>query len=183
MNYTIRKGILIKANQRFVWNILCDFQNKYFSHIACLNSSKNNRPSALVDNEFIVWKAKQSGDIELDRYKDVELNRKIQSVVYHLRSSGKSTWVEINVEMDFSLRRLNHEFAERCILKNVISDNLVWLKTLIEDRFDQIYDNNLFVNNKLDNSYNAIIRVAREASYLPRIPAGTRMCEPAKILA
>ena len=167
MNYTIRKGILIKANQRFVWNILFDFHNKFFSHIAGFNSNKvANRPSAYVDNEFIVWKAKQPGDIELDRYKDIELNRKIQSVIYRLHSSGKSTWVEINVEIDFPLGQLNQGFANRSVLINVISDNLVWLKTLVEDRFEQIYDKDLFFNHKLDNSYNSIIRVAREAAYL-----------------
>ena len=168
MNYTTRKGILIKANQRFVWNILFDFHNKYFSHIAGFSSNKAlaNRPSAYIDNEFIVWKAKQPGDIELDRYKDIELNKKIQSVAYRLHTSGKATWVEINVEIDVPVRQLNRGFADRSILKNVICDNLVWLKTLIEDRFELIYDKDSFFNHKLDNSYNSIIRVAKEASYL-----------------
>lgn len=168
MKYTIRKGILIKAKQRFVWNILFDFSNNYFSHIAGFNGNKtvSNRPSAFADNELIVWKAKQAGDIELDRYKDIALNRKIQSVAYRLHTSGKATWVEINVEIDVPVRRLNQGFADRSILKNVICDNLVWLKTLVEDRFERIYDKDSFFNHKLDNSYNSIIRVAKEASYL-----------------
>ncbi len=168
MKYTIRKGILIKAKQRFVWNILFDFSNKYFSHIAVFNSNKTvtNRPSAYADNEVIIWRANQPGDIELDRYKDIALNRRIQSVAYRLHTSGKATWVEVNVEIDVPVRRLNQGFADRCVLKNVISDNLVWLKTLVEDRFEHIYDKNLFFNRKLDNSYNSLLRVAREASYL-----------------
>ena len=168
MKHTIRKGILIKAKQRFVWNILFDFRNKYFTHIAGLNSNKTvtNRPSTYVDNELIAWNTKLPGDIELDRYKGIALNRKLQSVVYRLYTSGTSTWVEIKVEFEVPVNRIHQGFTDRSILKNVMRDNLVWLKTLVEDRFEHIYDRDLFFNRRLDNSYKSIIRVAREATYL-----------------
>ena len=60
----------------------------------------------------------------------------------------------------------NTYFTDSSILKRVIKDNLVWLRTLVEDRYDQIYDKHMFFNKKLDNAYNPIIRMARVANYL-----------------
>lgn len=168
MNYTIRRGILLKAHRQFVWNILSDFSNKYFSHVAYVKSgtSVNVRPIKVVNNKLIAWEANAPGDLELDRYKDIAINRHLRSVEYQVRSSGKHTWVEIAVKSSYPGFKFYQHAANYFTLKDVLDDNLVWLKTLVEDRFEYIYDKDLFFRNDLDNAYNSIINIAREAKYL-----------------
>ena len=104
MNYTIRRGILIKAHKQFVWNILSDFSNKYFSHVAYVKSGTtvNVRPIKVVNNKLIAWETNTPGDLELDRYKDIAINRSLRSVTYHVQSSRKHTWVDIEVKFMLS---------------------------------------------------------------------------------
>ena len=166
MEYTLRRGILVKAHRQFVWNILSDFSNKYFRHIAYSKSNANHRPSELVDKEQIVWMAKQLGEIELDRYQDINISRKINSVRYQLQSSGKYTWVEIRLTLNYPKFKFHQCVANHFVLKDVVDDNLIWLKTLIEDRFEHIYDKHNFFRNDLDAAYNSILNVAQEGNYL-----------------
>lgn len=168
MNYTIRRGILIKAHRQFVWNILFDFSNKYFCHVAYMRSdtSANARPVKVVNNKLIAWETNIPGGLELDRYKDTAINRYLRSVTYHVQSSRKHTWVEIEVKSCYPGYKFYQHVKNYFALKDVLDDNLIWLKTLVEDRFEYIYDKDLFFRNDLDNAYNAIISIAREAKYL-----------------
>ena len=168
MNYTIRRGILIKANRQFVWNILSDFCNKYFCHVAYLKAGTqtNIRPTKIVNNKLIVWEANKAGEIELDRYKDIDINRNLQSVSYCIQTSRKYTWVEIELKINGPGFKFHQYATNYFTLKDILDDNLVWLKTLVEDRFEHIYDKDLFFRKDLDNAYNSIISIAREAKYL-----------------
>ena len=168
MNYTIRRGILIKAHRQFVWNILSDFSNKYFSHVAYVKSGTtvNVRPIKVVNNKLIAWETNSPGDLELDRYKDIAINRSLRSVTYHVQSSRKHTWVDIEVKFSYPGFKFYRHAANYFALKDVLDDNLIWLKTLVEDRFEHIYDKDLFFRKDLDNAYNSIISIAREARYL-----------------
>ena len=168
MNYTIRRGILIKANRQFVWNILSDFSNKYFSHVAYVKSgaSVNTRPIKVVNNKLIAWEAIAPGDLELDRYKDITINRYLHSVTYLVQSNRQNTWVEIEVKSVYPEFKFYRHAVAYFTLKDILDDNLLWLKTLVEDRFEYIYDKDLFFRNDLDNAYNSIINIAREAKYL-----------------
>ncbi len=158
MSYTFRRRISIKADNQYIWDVLTNCNYKYFRHIVCKKDIECTKikPSYEINGKTIAWDAKHPGELELYRYQDLAISNNIKSIIYNIKSNNFKTWVDIELILDNSrfnfLRRMKNFF----VLRDVVDDNLIWLKTTIEDQLDYYYNKNIFLRKSKNSSFDTV---------------------------